>query len=239
MRKGDFNKSYNFPSSVSKEDIKSLLDIIAPVCEEFSFDFKTKDGAKYTVDNIEEVLTYSNPNSRKIIRLDIKGNLRKGNHFIFPNISIILYDSSIHGLSCRIDFNKLEEKDIIFYSQQIDEVIQRTKMPYWWLHQDAFYWCVGIILYLILGGIFLYVTNDTEPFVKLQVISALCMFSSMFLLEKIISYLYPKGCFYIGEQEKFKNKKNKTLAIWSSVISTILLGVCASIIAHFVIKQYF
>lgn len=244
--KGNLNKSYDFSYEICKEDIISLIDVIVAGCEEFSFDFTTKDGAEYTVDNIEDVLNYSNPDTRKIVKLSIKGNVHKGNNFIFPNILISLYDSAIYDSSYLITFRQLEEKDIVFYTERIDELIKRTKRPYYWVHKSAFYWCTGIVLYIILAVIFLMKTNNADTAAKvynilvLQGVSALCMLFSIHILKKIISYLYPKSCFCIGEQEKQNNKKQKLRSVaFYVIISTILLGVLSGIITHFVVNKWF
>lgn len=211
--------------------------------KEVTYEIKTKDGARYTVNNIEEVLEYSNPDSRKIEMLSISGNKEKGKHPLLPDICVYLFDSSIYDKSCLLELNRMDEKDILFYTNKIDEFAKKTRVPYWWIHKDAFYWVIGVVLYILLGFIYFTHTNTNDSTDKvynillLQGVFAFCLLFSMFVLNKLVSFFYPKGCFAIGEQEKHKIKKEKTRNIVIvTIIGALLLGIVSNIIAHFIIK---
>lgn len=240
---GGLNKRYDFPIIVSAYDLKSLKEMLSSGFVEFQYDINTKDGARYTLNSLEDVLNYSNPDGRKIQRICIKGYKKKGESFLYPNISVSLLDKSKHVKSCELEMYQLEETEICYYSQRIDEFVNRVKAPYWWLHKSAFYWIVGIVLYVLLGIFYILNTNNTESsnrvynILVLQGVSIFCMFFSLVVLEKIVFYFFPAGCFAIGEQKKHKDKldKRKKL-VFVTIILALVVGVLSSIIAYYVVR---
>ena len=241
--KGSLKRDYNYSVIITAEDLIELSDLIKNDFIEVSYEIKTKDGARYRINSIDEVLEYNNSDSRKIEMLSIIGNKEIGAHPLLPDICISLFDSSVFDKSCLLELNRMEEKEIVFYTKRIDEFVKKIRAPYWWIHKDGFYWVIGFVLYFILA--FLYFShnsnqesNKTYNILLLQGVFAFCLGFSMFVLNKIVSFFYPAGCFAIGEQKKHKAKKEKARSI---VILTILgatvLGVLSNIIAHyFIIK---
>lgn len=241
--KGSLNKSYDFPITVTADDLKSLADILSSGCEELEYSINTKDGAKYKLNSLEDVLNYSNPDGRKIQRICINGYKKKGERFVYPNISVSLLDKSKHVKSCELEISQLEETELCYYSQRMDEFTKRIKAPYWWLHKSAFYWIIGLLLYFLSAIFYFHYVDNTDPINRvynilvLQGVSAFCMFISMIVLEKIIFRLSPECCFAIGEQKKHKDKldKRKKL-IFVTIILALVIGVLSSIIAYYVVK---
>lgn len=243
--KGSLKRDYSYPVIYTANDLKSLSDLLEKDFNEVTYLIKTKDGARYIVNSIEEVLEYTNPDSRKIEMLSISGNKEKGEHPLLPDVCVYLFDSSIYDKSCMLELNRMDEKDILFYAGKIDEFVKKTRAPYWWAHKDAFYWTVGVVLYILFGFIYLTHTNANDSTDKvynillLQGVFALCLYFSIFVLNKIVSLLYPKGCFAIGEQEKHKIKKEKIRnVVIGTIIGAVLLGIVSNIIAHFIIKLF-
>lgn len=242
---GSLNKSYYFPVIVSTEDLKALADLLSHDFEELQYEINTKEGTRYTLNSIEEILNYSNPDDRKIQRICIKGNKEKDKNFIFPNISVSILDKSKYSKSFELEINKLEEPEICYYSQRVDEFTKRIKAPYWWLHKHTFYFISGILLYLLSAFLYLYNVDNTEPLNKVYNILALnsvgiiCMFISMVVLEKIIFFFSPECCIAIGEQKKYKDKLDKRKAlIFTTIIATLILGTLSSIIAYYIIQCF-
>lgn len=242
---GSLNKSYEYSAIVTADDLKALSDVLSSHCEELQYTINTKDGARYTLNSLDDVLQFSNPDDRKIQRICIKGNKRKGDNFIYPNVSISLMDKSVYVKSCELEIINLEETEICYYTQRVDEFVKRIRPQYWWLHKSAFYWIVGIVLYFLSAFLYQHNVDNTEPANKvynilvLQGVSAICMAFSMFVLEKIVFYFFPECCFAIGEQIKHKDKLDKLKRlIFITIICALVIGILSSVLAHFIVRSF-
>ena len=243
--KGNLHKVYKFATIITEEDLRSISSLVLSKFDYVRYEIKTKDGAEYCVDNLDSILNYDNHDYRKIVLFRVKGNRRERDSFVFPNISISLYDNSIYQEACILDINGLEDTDIVYFSQKVKDFTNQIKAPYWWCHTDSFYFVLGIILYILFGIIYLINVNNEEAYDKiyniliLQGISAICMFVSMYFGQKLVSYIFPEGCFCIGEQKRYIKRKEKyrSIIFWS-ILVTIILGVISNIISHLVIKTY-
>ena len=87
---GRFKKKGNYSIIVTPDDLKILSGIVTSDFEEVQYTIKTKDGAEYVLNSIDEILEYSNPSSRRIEMFRVEGNKEKGKGFYLPNISISL-----------------------------------------------------------------------------------------------------------------------------------------------------
>lgn len=242
---GSLNKSYDFPIIVSTEDLKSLSDLLYSGFEEIQYNINTKDGARYTLNSLDEVLNFSNPDDRKIQRICIEGNKKKGERFMYPNISVSLLDKSVFSKSCKLEINQLEETELCYYSQRVEEFVERIRAPYWWLHKSAFYWITGLLLYFLSAIFYFHHVDNTDPVNRvynvlvLQGVSAFCMFISMVIIEKIVYYFFPECFFAIGEQLKRIEKLNKLKRfIFLTVIIALVIGVLSSIIAYYIVRLF-
>jgi len=242
---GNLNKSYDFPIIVTTEDLKSLSDLLYSGFDELQYNINTKDGARYTLDSLEEVLNFSNPDDRKIQRICIKGNKKKGESFMYPNMSVSLLDKSVFSKSCELEIIQLEETELCYYSQRVEEFVKRIRAPYWWLHKSAFYWITGLLLYFLSAIFYFHHVDNTDPvnrvynILVLQGVSAFCMFISMVIIEKIVYYFFPECFFAIGEQLKRIEKLNKLKRfIFLTIITALVVGVLSSIIAYYVVRLF-
>lgn len=242
---GSLNKSYVFPIIVSAEDLKSLSDLLSSGFEELQYTINTKDGAKYTITSLEDVLNYSNTDDRKIQRLCIRGNKKKAGNYIHPNIYVSLLDKSAYTTSCEFEVNQLDETELCYYTQRIDEFVKRIRAPYWWLHKSAFYWITGLLLYFLSAIFYFHHVDNTDPvnrvynILVLQGVSAFCMFISMVIIEKTVYYFFPECSFAIGEQLKRIEKLNKLKRfIFLTVIIALVVGVLSSIIAYYIVRLF-
>lgn len=238
---GNLNKDYNFSIIVNKQNIKDIYNLVASNFKSVKIEFKTSEGAEYNVDNIDNILGYSNPKSRRIIVIRFEGDLRGHASFLSPNISIVLSDTSTYYSSISLSIKNMEEKDIVYYTREIEEFSNSIKAPYWWLHKSWFYTITGFALYLLCAVLYFTCGNTAVSDDKayniliLQGISALCMVISMYGVKKIVSVLFPECSFCIGEQENYILRQSKLRKfIFGTIIGTIVLGVLSSIIAYFI-----
>ena len=242
---GRFKKKGKYSIIVTPDDLKMLSGIVTSNFDEIRYTIKTIDGAEYMVNGLDEVLEYSNPSSRRIEMFRIEGNQEKGNGFYLPNISISLFDTAIYDASFILQLEKMDEKDIVFYTNKFDEFFKRIRAPYWIIHKDGFYWAVGLILYFLCAIIYqihfntLDIARQVYNILILQGVSAVCMFFSIFVLRKILVMIYPESIFAIGEQERYKIKKEKVryLILWT-IVGALVLGIISSIIATLIVNAF-
>lgn len=243
--KGSLRKDYNFSIIVTAEDLMSLSDLITKDFDDVRYEIETTDGAHYKLQDLNDILEYTNPDSRKIKLLRVKGNKEKGKFFYLPNICVSLFDTSVYNKSIIFELNEMDEKDITHYTSRIDEFANRIKAPYWWIFKERFYWITGIVLYLVFSIVY-FANSDISTTVNkvysmtlLQGVSAACMAFSMLVLNKVVSFFYPESCFALGEQEKRKIKKEKTRYLICWVITgALVIGVLSGLIVHFIIKYF-
>ena len=243
--KGNLHKKYEFATIIAEDNLQTLSMLVSSKFEFVKYEIKTKDGAEYCVDKLDDILNYDNHDYRKIVLFRVKGNHNERDSFVFPNISISLYDNSIYQEACVLDIKGLDDTEIVYFSQKVKDFTEQIKAPYWWCHKDSFYVVLGVILYILFGILYLVNVNNKEAYDKiyniliLQGISAICMFVSMYFGQKLISYIFPEGCFCVGEQKRHIKRKEKyrSIAFWT-ILVTIILGVISNIISHLVIKTY-
>lgn len=243
--KGDFRKDYKFSIILTEEDLKSLLVLINNGFKDVCYEIRTKDGADYNTSNLKDILEFTNPDCRKIEILRVRGNLEKGESFFLSNICVSLFDTSVYDKSIIIELNRMEEKDIIYYSNLTEEFAKKVKAPYWWIHKNSFYWIVGIFMYFVLSICYLSKVDNTETINKvynillMQGLSGLCVLFSMTFLNKIVSYFYPESCFAFGEQKRYIQKKEKAryILIWT-IACALIISILSGVIVHFITKLY-
>ena len=242
--KGSLKKDYIFSIIVTAEDLKSLSDMIMKDFDDVLYEIETTDGAHYKLQNLNDILEYTNPDSRKIKILRIRGNKEKGESFYLPNICVSLFDTSVYDKSIIFELNEMDEKDITHYTSRIDEFANRIKAPYWWIFKERFYWITGFVLYLAFSIVY-FVNSDISTTVNkvysmilLQGVSAVCMAFSMFVLNKVVSFFYPESCFVLGEQKKYAIKKGKARNIvFVAIFLTLIIGVIASVIGSYLVNN--
>lgn len=234
--KGSLDKSYDCSIIIDDEQLRYISDFIKERFNEVRYEIKTLDGAVYKLDSIDAILSYNNPDARRLIKVSIIGNKECGTHIFLPDITVSLFDMSKYDKSCVISLNNLDEQEITFISQRIDEFVEGARMPYWWIHKNAVYWILGVSLYCVLAILY-YVKLGKEQFDKSMSntffwlgVSIICMFFSTVIVKRSIEYLFPEGGFAIGEQVKFMKKKNKT----RSIILGLLLSVITGLIVYWI-----
>jgi len=68
----------------------------------------------YSLSTKEEILSYRNPDSRRIIKIVISGNKEPRDRSYLKDFSISLFDLSKFDKSCILPLNNMQEKDIVF-----------------------------------------------------------------------------------------------------------------------------
>ena len=237
---GSLDKSYNRPILVDEDHLRYLAGIVEERFCAVEYVIKTIDGARFKLPTIDDLISYNNPDSRKIVCISIIGYKSKDVNGYFPEFSISLFDMSEYDASCILTLKKLEEAEITHITQRVDEFVKSTKTAYWWLHRPAFYVALGLIFYSVVI-VYYYLSLGMEQWSmkenKTSILigwSFICMLTSVYGIRKIVDYLFPEGGFVIGEQKKFMKKKDKTRNFIITIICTVIFGVISGLIVNFI-----
>ncbi len=241
--KGSFNKSYNYPIIVDEERLQYLSSLITEKLQDVYYKIETIDGATYKLSTLDEILSYCNPQSRKIIKLSITGSRESRANKIYPDISISLFDMSLYDKSCILSMYDREEQEITYLSQRIDEFVKSVRTPYWWLHSNIVYWLAGIILF-IAATVVCYSSLEEKQLTQSMNntltwcgLSLVCFSFSGFVVRRCVGYLFPEGGFALGEQVKCMQKRIRIRnIIFCSILGSIMLGVVSGLIVYWITK---
>ena len=239
---GSLNKSFDYAIIIDPDRMKSLVDIIKSGFETISYEIKTVEGASYKMNTIENVVSYNNPTPRKIEKIVISANKQPETLKLFPDFSISLFDSSQYSSSCILTLNNMDEKDIAFWSQRIEEFVKSSRTSYWWVHKPVMYWALGALLYFVFF-VWYYaktgkdgLTNGLST-LSLMGISVFCFYISWRLIKKGAEYLFPEGGFMIGEQINIFQKREKVRSIvLISIAVSLVIGVISGIIVNCIVS---
>ena len=201
--KGELTKSYDRSLLINEEQFRSIASYVEDSFVDVDYKIYTSDGANYSMDAKDEVLSYINPDSRRIIKIVISGNKDHRDRSFYKDFSLTLFDMSKFDKSCILTLNNMEEKDIVFYSQRIDEFVKSAQEPLWWIHKTAVYIVIWVLLYAI-AAVFYFTKTDKAQLadkaynmVFLNGVSAICAVVSAFLVRWVVRKLYPEGGFAI------------------------------------------
>lgn len=243
IMKGELTKSYDRPLLINEEQFRNIASFIEDGFEDIEYKIYTSDGANYNLGTMDEVLSYSNPDSRRIIKIVISGNKEHRDRSYYKDFSLSLFDMTEYDKSCILILNNMEEKDIVFYNQRIDEFVNDTQEPLWWIHKTAVYIVIWILLYAIAAFFYFTKTDKSQladkayNMIFLNGVSAICAVVSAFLIRWVVKKLYPEGGFAIGEQVKHFDRLNKTRnLILITILGTIVLGIVSGIITHLIVS---
>jgi hypothetical protein len=243
MMIGELTKSYDHSLLINEEQFRNIASFIEDEFVDVEYKIYTSDGADYSLDAMDGVLSYSNPDSRRIIKIVISGNKEHRDRSFYKDFSLSLFDMSKYDKSCILTLDHMEEKDIVFYSHRIDEFVKSAQEPLWWIHKTAVYIVIWVLLYAIAAFFYYSKTDKTQladkafNFIFLNGVSVICAVVSAFLIRWVVRKLYPEGGFAIGEQVKCFNRLNKNRnLILITILGTLVLGIISGIITHLIVS---
>lgn len=97
---GSATKYYFRPIIVDEGQLRYLSKKVKERFGDIEYGIETIDGVQYEYGDIDELLAYNNSNSRKIVRISIRGRNYNGGSSSVPEISLSILDRSISELSC-------------------------------------------------------------------------------------------------------------------------------------------
>lgn len=238
---GCLDKVYTRPIMVDEEELRYLSEIVVERFEDVEYVIHTIDGASYRLPTIDEVLKYRNPDARQIVKIDIRAEKNKENHGFYPSFSISLFDRTQHDLSCMLSLKDIDEAEITFLDQRVNEFVKKNQISYWWMHSFVFYLIVSILMYVgvlavynlnIRNGVW---TAESKNSGILLCWSFVCMFASFFVVKKAVNGMFIRGGFAIGEQkENVLKKERRRYFLFVTVMLALLIGVVSGIIVNYI-----
>lgn len=240
---GELTKSYERSLIINEEHLNYIASFVEDEFVDVEYNIYTADGAHYKFGGKDELLAYRNPESRKIVKLVISGNKEHRDRAYFKDFSISLFDMSKYDKSCILTLDNMEEKDIVFYTQRIDEFVKNAQAPFWWIHKTVVYIVIWLLLYAIAAFFYFTKMDKTQLADKaynilfLNGVSVICAAISAVGVRWLVGFLYPEGGFAIGEQTKKLNKKNDIRnLVLITIIGTIILGIISGVITHMIVS---
>lgn len=236
MLKGSFEKSYNFQTIVTEDILRRMDKYLQSRGDSMVYKFETTDGAKYEVENVEEIIDYDNPSEAKLDEIYIMAQ-KEGGYIPRNFITVRFINRGRWNSSASLYIRDANQDEISVISKDIDRIIKKTKADYSWIYNK---WSLMSLNWIFLGLLTFLLYRYVAPLIKdnnafwwiqLFILQMSIIIPFAFGVIKIIEWAYPETVFLIGDQkavyEKLMRRRNWVLG----VISTLILGVIASIIA--------
>lgn len=231
-------KYYSCPIIVDESQLRYLSEMVKERFGEVEYGIETLDGVQYEYSSIDDLLAYNNPNSRKITKINIRGNLYNGGSSSVPELYLSIGDRSKSELSCYMRLRCLYESDIVYFKNRMEDFVKDYSVEYWWMYKPVSYWVFGGCLYLLLAAILpWYIGGEFHVFISHNIVaklcwSMLCMVVTILLIKKGLGWLFPAGGFRIGEQVKVLDRKVKVRKWILGLITTVVAGLIVAYFTH-------
>lgn len=235
---GSTTNYYFCPIIVDENQLRYLSEMVKERFGEVEYGIETLDGVQYEYSSIDDLLAYNNPNSRKITKINIRGNLYNGGSSSVPELYLSIGDWSKSELSCYMRLRCLDESDIFYFKNRMEDFVKDYSVEYWWMYKPVSYWIFGGCLYLLLAAILpWYIGGEFHVFISHNIVaklcwSMLCMVVTVLLIKKGLGWLFPAGGFRIGEQVKVLDRKVKARKWILGLITTVVAGLIVAYFTH-------
>lgn len=222
---------YSRPIIVDEDNFRYLSKMVKDRFGEVKYGIETIDGTQYEYSNVDDLLAYRNPSSRKIISISIRGNKYIDGSSSVPELYLSITDRSKSELSFYIQLRCLEESDIAFFKSRMDNFVKDYSVESWWMYKRICYWPFGACLYLMLAAILpWYIGREYNVDVFNNIVAKLCwslacMAVTILLIKKCLWWLFPAGGFRIGDQINVLDRKAEVRKWILRFIATVVSGV--------------
>lgn len=230
---GSATKYYFRPIIVDEGQLRYLSKKVKERFGDIEYGIETIDGVQYKYGNVDELLAYNNSNSRRIVRISIRGRNYNAASSSVSEISLSIFDRSESDLSCYMQLMGLEEYDIAFFKNMMDDFVKDYGVAYWWMYKPICYWSYGAIMYLLFAAILpWHVGKEYHIDISHNIVvqlgwSVFCMVLTVLLISEGLWRLFPAGGFLIGEQVKVFDMilkvRKRILGLITSVVVAIII----------------
>lgn len=128
---------YFCPIIVDESQLRYLSEMVKERFGEVEYEIETIEGVQYEYSNVDDLLAYNNPNSRKITKISIRGNLYNGGSSSVPELYLSIGDRSKSELSCYMQLKCLDESDIAYFKNRMEDFVKDYCVKYWWMYKPA------------------------------------------------------------------------------------------------------
>lgn len=241
---------------VRHEELRYLHEFLTNSFSNVSYSANCIDDSTIHFNNIEELLSFENPNFRKIRSLEIYGDNEDGeSKFYKPyltyknNLRIILGDKHMTStISYKFNLNDLDTANRL--ENELKLRLKEFRPWYWFLAKFNF--VLGIsaawfILSMLTGILSIQEKIEKMPIQKtspdlslnehLVIIFAgiALIYSISYPLNKIKEYVFPKTVIELGRQKKRNNNRHQVIyLIFIGVFLALLLNVLGGFIYDFI-----
>lgn len=220
---------------VNEKLLKDLEEVILSFFKHVTYECKLCNGDGIEFDSLDELLTYENIKTRKIVRLKIKFDY---NEIIFePTFSkISSYQHTVFGV-----YKVYDSDTSILFSEKVQRVLENSKRSKWYTFLtkiSMMHFCflivgisIGSTIYSVMSegvmGKSVYTVNSINISI---IIGILCIIFSI-IAAKCRDILLPPISFMIGEQlqEIKRNEEKFSKIFWGIIIAFIVSYVVAKI----------
>lgn len=223
---------------VTPERLRELSDILLKHCERIEYNARTKAGTRIEFESIEELLSYDNFKTRRIVELELTGY--RGYSRVIEvslgdqNYSILLnYGSTIR---CDYKLSTIDEESILL--NNIKTWFEKSKCSYWFLGKFSLSGMVFVPSFFI--SFVRFVSGSKAEFdtsnIHIWLILALVTIGMIgiwgligFIDEHFLANLFPAVAFKWGEEAERYDKwgKYRSNLLWGVIIA-IIIGLVTS-----------
>lgn len=250
----DINKTYRECKAlyVSDEELKYFHIFLSDNFANINYRVKCNDDASIVFTNLEELLSYENPDFRKIICIEIIcDNEDITKEFYRPFIAFKNYfqislgsEYSSRTLSYTFNFNEINKAN--GFERELKLRLKGIIPWYWFLSKFDFVLGISLFFFLIsvvTVSISIYekirfpnnfhnqLDLNINEYIILSVIGAGLIYAIAFPLNKLKKYLFPNTLIELGRQKK-KNKLR--LQVIYLILSAVFLGLALNILGAFI-----
>lgn len=248
MIKSERRKSFEFAFLVTPDDLRSFDKIFDRLEGEKLYSIRCSDGSIITFNDINDVIDFSNSESRKIEQLDCTGG-----SYAETFASIDFDNRKIIGP--KINFSvKGEDETVVVISSQIEEQLIRTRQ---WYSRLATLDMLSLFCVVLIGLLFIVSGHDLYLWVTDELSNKkssdsndlpdtagtfiwLALLVSIFLLSKILNIgrelVFPRGEFTVGDGAK----RHDSAIFWRRIFGGgFLLSIAVSLMSSGISKQIF
>jgi hypothetical protein len=225
---------------INEQRLKRLDKILKEIHPNIEYEIECSDDSRIRFTDLRELFEYANPSNRKIVGISLSTDW-ESKIKVQINYTMLEYSPIRYQISG-------EDKDVIYYSNRIEDELYTSKVWYGKIRYFDFskaFFLLIIFSFIVLTGLALYLfrTNlsqevaDTVKTYKDLLyqltfqISPLLLLGLGFFLDKIKTILFPIGVFALGEGIA-RNKKLIFIRnlIFTGVLLPIIIGVIVNMI---------
>jgi hypothetical protein len=253
------------PLIIRSDDLQYIDHFLAGTFMEIRYKATCSDNTEFELTDLNELLSYENPNFRRLKTVQIKGSGLKGKDEpdslsrVFPpnQVELIFEDKrDMIANPCNIRFKFEDHKDQFAIEDELIKRIRAMRPWYFWFTMVSLValvntMMIGIsLLTIVLSGLLLllgqfpFPSDMLIPFFTMEFFPlmgiGIILMGSLYLLDRLRFFILPTCWFCIGKQEQVVAKRQKIALYVTELLGVgIILAIIANLISSFIEKRLF